>query len=79
MLFAFRLWLGERLYGVIGDSMFPAGHHIRARRVVKWPCEAPELAGHRYAATNTRLPLPKIHRVRKWRGHLAIEMEYFSG
>lgn len=76
MFFALRLWLGQHLCGVLGDSQFPAGYRISSKRAVKWPCETPELDGQRFALTNTLLPVPRIYQARTWRGHLAIEMEY---
>lgn len=76
MFFTFRVWLGEHLYGVVGNSQFPAGYRISSKRMVKWPCDQPELDGHRFALTNTDLPVPRLYKARRWRGHLAIEMEY---
>ena len=77
MLFDLRLWLGEHLYGVIGDPKSPAGYRVSSKRIVKWLCETPELDGHLFAAMNTDIPIPHIYRTRMWRGKLAIEMEYF--
>jgi hypothetical protein len=76
MLFALRLWLGEHIYGVIGNPKFPAGYRISSKRVVKWPCEAPELDRHHFALANTQLPIPQIYSARTWRGRHAITMEY---
>jgi hypothetical protein len=79
MLLALRIWLGRHIFGTIGKPDFPAGYRISPTRVVKWPCEEPELEGHRFVASQTTLPVPRIYRARKWRGHLAIEMEYLPG
>jgi len=76
MFFALRLWLGEHIYGIIGNHNFPAGYRISSKRVVKWPCEEPELDGHRLALEKTHLPVPQIYSARTWRGHHAITMEY---
>lgn len=76
MFFALRLWLGKHLYGVLGHPEYPAGYRISSKRVVKWPCETPELDGHRFALAYTNLPVPKIFQAHTWRGRLAIEMEY---
>lgn len=76
MFLSFQIWLGQRLFGVIGNPSFPAGYRISPRRVIKWPCEEPELDGHRFAMMNTDVPTPRIYRTRQWRGHLAIEMEF---
>jgi serine/threonine protein kinase len=76
MFFALRLWLGERTYGVIGNPKFPAGYRISSKRVVKWPCEQPELDGHRFALANTDLPVFRIYSARTWRNRHAITMEY---
>ncbi|CZT18479.1 uncharacterized protein RCC_04324 [Ramularia collo-cygni] len=76
MLLALRIWLGEHLFGIIGNPSFPAGYRISPKRVVKWPCDEPEVEGHQFVITNTDLPVPRIYRTHKWRGHLAIEMEF---
>lgn len=76
MFCALHLWFGQHIYGVIGYHNFPAGYRISSKRVVKWPCEAPELDGHRYALANTDLPVPRIYSARIWRGRHAITMEY---
>lgn len=76
MFFACRVWLGEHVYGALGDSILPAGYRISSKRVAKLRCKTPELEGHRFALANTRLPVPRIYRTHTWRGHLAIEMEY---
>lgn len=76
MFLAFRIWVGQHLFGIIGNPSFPAGYRISPKRVIKWPCEEPELDGHQFVATNTDLPVPRIYRTQKWRGSLAIEMEF---
>lgn len=78
MLFALRLWLGKHIYGVIGNSKLAAGYRISFKRVVKWPCEEPELDGRLFALANTHLPAPQIYSARTWWGHHAITMEYIA-
>jgi len=76
MFLALQIWLGQHLFGIIGNPGFPAGYRITPKRVIKWPCEEPELDGHQFATMNTDLPIPRIYRTHRWRGHLGIEMEY---
>jgi hypothetical protein len=63
IFFSFRFWLGERLYGVIGDPKFPVGYRVCSKRVVKWPCETPELDGHLFASPITSIPVPRVYKV----------------
>lgn len=79
MLLSLRTWLGIKLFGVLGDRQWPKRILMSPNRVVKWPCEAPELEALRYVAANTTIPIPKVYHSHRWHGKLAIEMEYFKG
>nr|POE92412.1 hypothetical protein CFP56_69659 [Quercus suber] len=76
MFLPLRLWIGRKLFGYVGDPTCPSGVRVSPKRFVKWLCEAPELEGQIYAAENTTIPIPKVFRVHRYRGKLAIEMEY---
>lgn len=79
MWLALRLWLGRRLFGVIGDPTYPTGVLISPSRVVKWPCEQAEVDAMLFAATRTTIPIPKLYRTHVHRGRLGIEMEFVKG
>lgn len=79
MLLSIRLWVGEKLFGFVGDQSCPAGVRVSQKRMIKWQCEAPEVEALRFAAANTTIPIPKIYRVHHYGGKLAIEMEYLTG
>nr|POF08136.1 hypothetical protein CFP56_62716 [Quercus suber] len=79
MLLAVRLWIGQKVFGTVGDSDAPVGVRVSTRRMIKWRCQEPELEGHLYAAAHTSIPVPKLYKVHRYRGRLALEMEYFRG
>nr|POE94578.1 hypothetical protein CFP56_16817 [Quercus suber] len=77
MLLSLKIRLGQHLFGVVGNPDFPAGYRISPTRIIKWPCEKPELDGQRFATMSTDLPIPRIYRTYQWRGYVAIEIEFF--
>ena len=75
----FRFWLGQKLFGTIGYGIFPSGYRISPQRVVKWPCEVPEVEAMAFVATNTTIPIPKVYRIHDYFGKPAIEMQFVQG
>lgn len=78
-LLSLRISIGKRLFGTVGPRDVPVGWRISPSRMIKWPCQAPELEAHRFAAANTTLPVPRLYKAHRWHGRLAIEMEYIDG
>ncbi|KJX95254.1 Protein kinase-like domain like protein [Zymoseptoria brevis] len=74
-MLAVRLWLGSKIFGPVGI----VGVRVAPKRMIKWNCEEPELEALRYAAANTSIPIPRLYRAHSYRGHLALEMEFFPG
>ncbi|KAI7283103.1 hypothetical protein KC345_g3098 [Hortaea werneckii] len=74
-----RIWMGKRLFGKVGSSPSRIIVRISPTRIVKWPCDPPELEAMSYVAANTDIPLPRLYRSYRWRGKLALEMEYVKG
>ncbi|EME38212.1 hypothetical protein DOTSEDRAFT_75704 [Dothistroma septosporum NZE10] len=76
MLLTLRLWLGCRIYGTVGDPRMPAGVRVGRKRMIKLNCKTPEVEALSYVAANTTFPCPKVHRIHRYRGKLAIELDF---
>ncbi|KAI7383821.1 hypothetical protein KC336_g18299 [Hortaea werneckii] len=74
-----RIWIGKRLFGKVGSSPSRIIVRISPTRIIKWPCDPPELEAMSYVAANTDIPLPRLYRSYRWHGKLALEMEYIEG
>ncbi|EXJ91609.1 hypothetical protein A1O3_00157 [Capronia epimyces CBS 606.96] len=71
-----RLWLGKKRYPTF---LGPSVVRVSKTRLIKGPCQSPELEGLRYVAQHTSIPVPKVHRTYRVDGCLYIEMEYIPG
>ncbi|CAK7237165.1 hypothetical protein SCUCBS95973_009869 [Sporothrix curviconia] len=70
-----RLWVSRRLFRPLGYKTYRLSWH----RVVKGPCDAPEVEAMRFIASNTTIPIPRLYAVHVYRRALYIEMEYVPG
>lgn len=71
-----RLWLGKRLYRQLNFRVVRVSRH----RVIKGPCDPPEIEAMRYIAEHTAIPLPKVYATHITRDQcIYIEMEYIQG
>ncbi|POR36271.1 Uncharacterized protein TPAR_03529 [Tolypocladium paradoxum] len=70
-----RLWIGRKLFDLLESNVVRVGWH----RVIKGPCQLPELAAMQYVAQHTTIPVPTIHSTYTYQGALYIEMEYIEG
>ncbi|KAM3444566.1 hypothetical protein NHJ13734_001380 [Beauveria thailandica] len=49
-------------------------------RLIKGPCDPPEVEAMQYVAAHTSIPIPKLHKIHTTEsGHIYIEMEYVQG
>lgn len=72
----FRLWLGRKLYGTFDFGVVRVSPH----RIIKGPCDPPEVEAMHYIAQHTNIPLPKVHATHTTRNQrIYIEMEYIKG
>ncbi|TWU73130.1 hypothetical protein ED733_001180 [Metarhizium rileyi] len=72
----FRLWLGRQLYKPLTSKVVRVSRH----RVIKGPCDPPEVEAMQYVTKHTTIPLPKIYAVHTTRDqHIFIEMEIIHG
>ncbi|ROT37804.1 kinase-like protein [Sodiomyces alkalinus F11] len=72
----FRLWLGRKLYRPFNSSVVRVSRH----RVIKGPCDPPEVEAMQYIAEHTTIPVPKVYKVHTTSDHrIYIEMEYVEG
>jgi tRNA A-37 threonylcarbamoyl transferase component Bud32 len=74
-LLPLRLWIGKKLFGVVG----PCGVRVSPNRMIKGPCATPELAALKYVAEHTSIPVPKVFNTHYHDGDLYIEMEIIRG
>lgn len=70
-----RLWVGKKLYGWREAKVTRVSRH----RLIKGPCQSPELEAMRYVAEHTSIPLPRTHAIHIHDDLLYIEMEYVEG
>lgn len=71
-----RLWFGKLIYRPLGPSVYRVSPH----RIIKGPCDPPEIEAMRYVASNTTIPLPKLHHVHTEKdGRIFIEMDFIPG
>ncbi|KAK4133387.1 kinase-like protein [Trichocladium antarcticum] len=70
-----RLWFGSLLFRPLGPSTSRVSWH----RVIKGPCDPPEIEAMRYVASHTTIPVPKIYAIHKDNGYIYIEMAYIQG
>ncbi|TQV91842.1 chitinase 18-4 [Cordyceps javanica] len=72
----FRLWLGRKLYRPFTDKVV----RVSRNRLIKGPCDPPEIEAMQYIIKNTTIPIPKIYAIHTTQCHLLfIEMEYIHG
>lgn len=71
-----RLWLGKFLFRSLDSSAVRVSWH----RVIKGPCDPPEIEAMQYVAMHTTIPVPKIHAIHTDAdGFIYIEMAYIPG
>ncbi|KAK1768893.1 kinase-like domain protein [Phialemonium atrogriseum] len=71
-----RLWLGNLLFHPLGPSTVRVSWH----RVIKGPCDPPEVEAMQYVASHTTIPVPKLYAVHaEENGSIYIEMAYVQG
>ncbi|OAA43642.1 Protein kinase-like domain protein [Metarhizium rileyi] len=71
-----RLWLGKLLFRPLGPSVVRVSWH----RVIKGPCDPPEVEAMQYVASHTTIPVPRIYAVHTTgKGLIYIEMAYVPG
>ncbi|KAI5464356.1 kinase-like domain-containing protein [Mariannaea sp. PMI_226] len=71
-----RLWLGKLLFRPLGPSTVRVSRH----RVIKGPCDPPEVEAMQYVVSHTSIPVPKIYAVHtEETGSIYIEMAYVKG
>ncbi|EQL01879.1 Protein kinase-like domain protein [Ophiocordyceps sinensis CO18] len=72
----FRLWLGKLLFRSPGPSTVRVSWH----RLIKGPCDPPEIEAMQYVASHTTIPVPRIYAVHtEGNGLIYIEMAYVPG
>ncbi|KAL2260034.1 hypothetical protein VTK26DRAFT_6103 [Humicola hyalothermophila] len=71
----FRLWLGNALFRPLGPKTVRVSWH----RVIKGPCDPPEIEAMQYIASHTAIPVPKIYAVHTQDRFIYIEMAYIRG
>ena len=72
----FRLWLGKLLFHPLGPTTVRVSWH----RVIKGPCDPPEVEAMQYVISHTTVPVPRIYAVHiDDRGCIYIEMAYIPG
>ncbi|KAH7184807.1 kinase-like domain-containing protein [Fusarium flagelliforme] len=72
-----RLWLGNLLFRPLSHSTVRVSWH----RIIKGPCDPPEVEAMQFVARHTRIPIPRIHAIHteKKTGCIFIEMAYVEG
>lgn len=65
-----RLWLGKLLFRELGPCTVRVSWH----RVIKGPCNPPEVEAMQYIASHTTIPVPKVFAVHNNNGVIYIEM-----
>ncbi|POR35148.1 Protein kinase-like domain protein [Tolypocladium paradoxum] len=71
-----RLWLGKLLFRPLGPSTVRVSWH----RLIKGPCDPPEVEAMQYVASHTTIPVPRIYAVHtEENGSIYIEMAYVQG
>ncbi|KAK4153918.1 kinase-like domain protein [Chaetomidium leptoderma] len=71
-----RLWFGSLLFRPLGPSTTRVSWH----RVIKGPCDPPEVEAMRYVASHTTIPVPRLYAVHiEENGLIYIEMAYVPG
>lgn len=71
-----RISLGKKRFG---DMLAPTVIRVSNSRIIKGPCELPELEALRYISKHTSIPVPKVHGIYHVGGRLYIEMDYVQG
>lgn len=71
-----RLWLGRLLFRPLGPYTVRVSWH----RLIKGPCDPPEVEAMQYVASHTKIPVPKIYAIHIGEnGSIYIEMAYIQG
>lgn len=70
-----RLWLGNLLFRPLGPKTFRVSWH----RVIKGPCDPPEIEAMQYVASHTTIPVPRIYAIHTKNIAIYIEMAYIPG
>ncbi|KEY73342.1 hypothetical protein S7711_01456 [Stachybotrys chartarum IBT 7711] len=71
-----RLWLGSLVFRTLGPTTVRVSWH----RVIKGPCEPPEVEAMQYVASHTTVPVPTVYAVHTQKnGCIYIEMAYVPG
>ncbi len=72
-----RLWFGRLLFR---RELGPSAVRVSWHRIIKGPCNPPEIEALQYVAAHTSIPVPKIYRIHTPEdGSIFIEMEYVAG
>ncbi|KAI9162891.1 Protein kinase-like domain protein [Paramyrothecium foliicola] len=70
-----RLWVGKLVFRPLG----PTTVRVSLHRVIKGPCDPPEVEALQYVAKHTTVPVPKVYAIHVDRGFIYIEMAYIRG
>ncbi|KAH6983336.1 kinase-like domain-containing protein [Ilyonectria sp. MPI-CAGE-AT-0026] len=71
-----RLWFGRLLFRPLGPYTVRVSWH----RVIKGPCDPPEVEAMQYVASHTKIPVPRIYAIHVGeKGSIYIEMAYIKG
>lgn len=70
-----RLWLGNVLFRPLGPKTVRVSWH----RVIKGPCDPPEIEAMQYIASHTAIPVPRIYGIHTTKWAIYIEMAYIQG
>jgi hypothetical protein len=70
-----RLWLGKLLFRPLG----PITTRVSWHRVLKGPCDPPEVEAMQYIASHTNIPVPRVYGIHALKGFIYIEMAYIPG
>ncbi|KAH7015630.1 kinase-like domain-containing protein [Ilyonectria destructans] len=71
-----RLWFGKLLFRPLGPSTVRVSWH----RLIKGPCDPPEVEAMQYVASHTKIPVPRIYAIHTGEnGSIYIEMAYIKG
>lgn len=74
--FRLRLWLGNLLFRPVG----PKTVRVSWNRIIKGPCDPPEIEALQYVASHTTIPVPRIYAIHtESNGYIYLEMSYVHG
>lgn len=69
-----RLWLGRLLFHPLGPIIF----RVSLRRVIKEPCDLPEVEAMQFVVSHTRIPIPKLYAVHVAKMHTSTYHTHFT-